>query len=51
MRGAPLTPPDTKPFTLRLPPDLYEQLRKIAFDQHVSMNALIIAAIQAQLET
>ena len=45
-----MTPPDTKPFTLRLPPDLYDKLRKAAFDQHTSMNALIIAAIRAQQE-
>jgi predicted HicB family RNase H-like nuclease len=36
------------PLTVRIPDDLYEKLRKAAFDQHVSMNALIIAAIRAQ---
>jgi len=46
-----MTPPDTKPFTLRLPPDLYDKLRKAAFDQHTSMNALIIAAVRAQQDT
>jgi predicted transcriptional regulator len=34
--------------TIRLPDDLYEKLRKAAFDQHTSMNALIIAAVRAQ---
>jgi predicted HicB family RNase H-like nuclease len=37
--------------TIRLPDDLYEKLRKAAFDQHTSMNALIIAAIRDQQET
>jgi hypothetical protein len=39
---------DTQAFTLRLPPDLYDKLRKAAFDQHTSMNALIIVAIREQ---
>ena len=34
--------------TIRLPDDLYEKLRKAAFDQHTSMNALIIKAVRAQ---
>lgn len=40
--------PDTQDFTVRLPPDVYEKLRKDAFDQHTSMNALIIAALRAK---
>jgi predicted HicB family RNase H-like nuclease len=39
---------DTIQLTIRLPQDVYDQLRKAAFDQRVSMNALIIAAIRAQ---
>jgi predicted HicB family RNase H-like nuclease len=42
---------DTQAFTVRLPPDLYEKLRKAAFDQHTSMAALIIEAIRVQQET
>lgn len=34
--------------TIRLPDDVYDKLRKAAFDQHTSMNALIIAAIRQQ---
>jgi predicted HicB family RNase H-like nuclease len=44
-----MTPPeDSHAFTIRLPTDLYEKLRKAAFDQHTSMNALIIEAIRRQ---
>lgn len=43
-----MTPPDTQALTVRLPPDLYDKLRKAAFDQHTSMNALIIEAIRVQ---
>jgi predicted HicB family RNase H-like nuclease len=43
-----MTPPDTQALTVRLPPDLYDKLRKAAFDQHTSMNALIIAALRHQ---
>lgn len=43
--------PDTQAITVRLPVDLYDKLRKAAFDQHTSMNALIIAALRAQQET
>ena len=44
-----MTPPaDVQSFTIRIPKDLYEKLRKAAFDQHVSMNAIIIEAIRAQ---
>ena len=43
--------PDTQAITVRLPEDLYEKLRKAAFDQRTSMSALIIAAIREQQET
>ncbi len=46
-----MTPPeDTQALTIRLPENLYEQLRKAAFDQRTSMNALIIDAVRKQLE-
>jgi len=47
MRPA-MTPPATQALTVRLPEDLYDKLRKTAFDQHTSMNALIIAAVRHQ---
>jgi hypothetical protein len=36
---------DTQAITVRLPKPLYEQVRKMAFEQHVSMNALLAHAI------
>jgi predicted HicB family RNase H-like nuclease len=44
-------PDDTQAFTVRLPADLYEFLRRAAFEQHTSMNALIVEAIRTQQET
>lgn len=44
-----MTPPDTQVLTVRLPEGLYDKLRKAAFDQHTSMNALVIEAIREQL--
>jgi hypothetical protein len=41
----------TVTLTIRLPDDVYDKLRKAAFDQHTSMNALIIAALRAQQDT
>ncbi len=35
---------------LRLPPDLYEKLRRAAFEQRTSMNALVVEAVRAQQE-
>ena len=35
-----------QPLTIRLPKDLYEKLRRAAFDQRTTMNALIIKALQ-----
>lgn len=43
-----MTPPAIQAITVRLPADLYEKLRKDAFDQRTSMAALVIAAIRAQ---
>ena len=34
-----------KPLTVRLPDDLHEQLRRLAFDKRVSMNELVIKAL------
>jgi predicted HicB family RNase H-like nuclease len=39
---------DTQTITVRLPKDLYEQLRKVAFDQRTSMNAIIVDALRKQ---
>ena len=44
-----MTPADTKVLTIRLPADLYDTLRKAAFDQHTSMNVLVTEAIRKQL--
>ena len=46
-----MTPEPLQTLTIRLPEDLYEQLRKTAFDQHASMNALVVEAIRSQLNT
>ncbi len=32
--------------SMRLPEDLYQRLRKLAFDQHVSMSKLIRQALE-----
>jgi predicted HicB family RNase H-like nuclease len=45
-----MTPEPLQTLTIRLPEDLYEQLRRAAFDQHVSMNALVIEAIRERLD-
>jgi predicted HicB family RNase H-like nuclease len=38
-----------KPLTVRLPDDLHEQLRRLAFDERVSMNELVIKALLATI--
>ncbi len=35
---------------VRLPADLYEKLRRAAFEQRTSMNALVVEAVRAQQE-
>lgn len=46
---ATMTPADDiQTITVRLPQDVYERLRKDAFDQRTSMNALIVDAIRKQ---
>jgi predicted HicB family RNase H-like nuclease len=42
---------DTVVLTVRLPKDIYDILRQAAYDQHTSMNALIVEAIRTQQET
>lgn len=37
---------DEQALTVRLPRDLYEKLRRAAFERHVSMNTLIIEAVR-----
>jgi hypothetical protein len=39
----------TQALTIRLPVDLYEQLRQEAFDRRTTMNALIMDALRKQL--
>ena len=34
--------------TIRLPEDIYEDLRREAFDKRTSMNALIVDAVRAR---
>jgi predicted HicB family RNase H-like nuclease len=41
---------DVQVLTIRLPQDLYNQLRQAAFDQHTSMNAIAIEAIRKRLD-
>ena len=40
--------PETQAITIRLPKDMYKNLRQQAFDQHTSINALIVEAVQAK---
>ena len=45
-----MTPSDsgTKAITIRLPEDVYEDLRREAFEKRTSMNALIVDALRAK---
>lgn len=36
----------TQAFPARLPKDLYERLRRTAFEQRVSMNVIVVAAVE-----
>jgi hypothetical protein len=38
-----------KAMSIRLPEDLYEKLRRAAFDQHTPMNGIIIDGIELKL--
>ena len=40
--------PSTHAITIRLPEDLYEALRRQAYEQRTSINALIVEAIRAK---
>jgi predicted transcriptional regulator len=39
-----------KSLTVRLPDDLHEHLRQVAFEKHISMNVIIVAAITELLK-
>lgn len=39
---------ETHAFTIRLPEDVYEDLRRQAYEKHTSINALIIEAVRAK---
>jgi predicted transcriptional regulator len=47
-----MTPPGgaVQQLTIRLPKNLYEQLRKTAFDQRRPMNEIIIEAVADKLD-
>ena len=34
-----------KALTLRMPDETYERLRRIAYEQHISMNEIILASL------
>lgn len=38
---------ETQALTMRLPKDLYEQLRREAFDERTSQNAIVVEALTA----
>lgn len=37
---------DTQPMTVRFPPDVYEELRREAFDTHGHMNTIVVEAVK-----
>lgn len=39
--------PATKALNLRLPADLHEQLRRVAYERRQSINAVIVEAVEA----
>lgn len=41
---------ETQPITFRLPADLYERLRIAAFERRVSMNQIVITAVEKELQ-
>lgn len=41
---------ETQAMTVRLPQELYERLRREAFEKRVSQNSIIIDAIEKRLE-
>lgn len=40
------TPAETQTMTIRLPRDIHERLRREAFDQRTSMNAIIASELE-----
>lgn len=38
--------PEVQAITIRLPKDMYEDLRRQAFDERTSINALIVKAVR-----
>jgi len=40
--------PEVQAITIRLPKDMYEDLRRQAFDDRTSINALIVEAVRAK---
>jgi predicted HicB family RNase H-like nuclease len=38
----------THPITIRFPEDVYENLRRQAFDGRISMNTLVVEAVRAK---
>ena len=40
--------PEVQAITIRLPKDMYEDLRRQAFDERTSINALIVDAVRAR---
>ena len=42
------SPPDVQAITIRLPKDVYENLRREAFDKRTSINALIVDAVRTR---
>jgi hypothetical protein len=39
---------ETQAMTIRLPKDMYEDLRRQAFNERTSINALIVEAVRAK---
>lgn len=42
---------DMKSFPARFPAPLHEQLRQAAHDRHLSMNQIVISAVEKELST
>jgi predicted transcriptional regulator len=42
-------PEDEQPMTVRLPRDLYERLRKVAFDRREPMSVIIIEGARREV--
>lgn len=45
-----MSPDRSQVLTVRLPEDLYQKLRRAAYDLQTSMNALVTEAVRAKLE-